>query len=83
MDIRFGLEEYYGGLHCGEGMEVMVDGNWIPTRIEVQIVSGWSGCGFLDWIASKSIMNYFVCRVVSLSEELPCFYANLQETCYG
>ena len=21
MDIRFGLEEYYGGLHCGEGME--------------------------------------------------------------
>ena len=23
MDIRFGLEEYYGGLHCGEGMEAV------------------------------------------------------------
>lgn len=35
MDIRFGLEEYYGGLHCGTGMEVLIDGKWIPTRIEM------------------------------------------------
>ncbi len=41
MDIRFGLEEYYGGLHCGEGMEVMLDGNWIPTRIEMSIGGKW------------------------------------------
>ena len=34
MDIRFGLEEYYGGLHCGTGMEV-------PTRIEMNINSKW------------------------------------------
>lgn len=34
MDIRFGLEEYYGGLHCGTGMEVFMDGKWIPTCIE-------------------------------------------------
>ena len=39
MDIRFGLEEHYGGLHCGEGMEVMVDGKWIRTRIEMDINS--------------------------------------------
>ncbi len=32
MDIRFGLEEYYGGLHCGEGMEVILDGNWLRMR---------------------------------------------------
>ena len=32
MDIRFGLEEYYGGLHCGEGMEVILDGNWRTMR---------------------------------------------------
>lgn len=47
MDIRFGLEEYYGGLHCGEGMEVMVDGKWIHTRIEMDINSKWylvAGC---------------------------------------
>ena len=33
MDVRFGLEEYYGGLHCGEGMDVEIDGEWVPTRI--------------------------------------------------
>ena len=34
MDIRFVLEDYYGGLHCGETMEVFVKKKWIPTRIE-------------------------------------------------
>ena len=24
MDIRFGLADYYGGLHCGECFDVMV-----------------------------------------------------------
>ena len=33
-DIRFDLEDYYGGLHCGETFEVMVNGKWQPTRIE-------------------------------------------------
>lgn len=41
MDIRFGLEEYYGGLHCGTGMEVMLNGKWIPTRIEMNIGGRW------------------------------------------
>lgn len=35
MDIRFGMEEYYGGLHCGECMEVALNGEWVPTRIEM------------------------------------------------
>lgn len=35
MDIRFGLEEYYGGLHCGTTMDVLVGNKWIPTRIEM------------------------------------------------
>ena len=35
IDIRFSMEEYYGGLRCGETMEVLIDGNWIPTRIEM------------------------------------------------
>ena len=34
MDIRFVLEDYYGGLNCGETMEVFVKNKWIPTRIE-------------------------------------------------
>lgn len=41
MDIWFGLEEYYGGLHCGTGMEAMLDGKWVPTRIEMNINSKW------------------------------------------
>lgn len=35
MDIRFGLNDYYGGLHCGTTMEALIDGKWIPTRIEM------------------------------------------------
>lgn len=35
MDVRFGLKDYYGGLHCGTTMEALVDGKWIPTRIEL------------------------------------------------
>lgn len=34
MDINFGIEEYYGGLHCGEIFEVYINDTWIPTRIE-------------------------------------------------
>ena len=34
MDIRRGLDDYYGGLHCGETMDVLIGGEWIPTRIE-------------------------------------------------
>ena len=41
IDIRFGLEEYYGGLHSGEGMEIMVDGRWIYTHIEMGLNSKW------------------------------------------
>ena len=26
MDIRFGPLDYYGGLHCGERLEVLLDG---------------------------------------------------------
>lgn len=35
MDIRFGLDDFYGGLHCGTTMEVLIDGKWVPTRIEM------------------------------------------------
>ena len=33
-DIRFDLADYYGGLHCGECLEVFAGGKWKPTRIE-------------------------------------------------
>ena len=34
-DIRFGMESYYGGLHCGECFEVKINDVWVPVRIEV------------------------------------------------
>ena len=33
-DIRFDLNDYYGGLHGGDCFEVFVRGKWKPTRME-------------------------------------------------
>lgn len=41
MDVRFTLEDYYGGLHCGTCMDVMVKGKWVPTRIEMGVKNKW------------------------------------------
>lgn len=35
MNIRFGLDEYYGGLHCGDCLDVLLEGEWVSTRIEM------------------------------------------------
>lgn len=34
-DIRFGIESFYGGLHCGECFDVKVKDAWVPVRIEM------------------------------------------------
>lgn len=34
LDIRFDLDEYYGGLHCGQCFDVLAHGRWLPTRLE-------------------------------------------------
>lgn len=34
MDIRFGLNTYLGGLHCGECFDVWTGSHWEATRIE-------------------------------------------------
>jgi hypothetical protein len=41
MDVRYGLEDYYGGLHCGTGMDVKVNDRWQPTRIEMAASNEW------------------------------------------
>ena len=35
MDIRFSSNNYYGGLHCGETLDVKINGRWVSTRIEM------------------------------------------------
>lgn len=39
MDIRFGLEDYYGGLHRGDCLDVLLNGEWVSTRMEME--DGW------------------------------------------
>lgn len=34
-DIRFNIDEYYGGLHCGDCFEVLINNEWKPTCIEM------------------------------------------------
>lgn len=35
-NIRFDLESFYGGLHCGECFEVLIEKDkWEPVRIEM------------------------------------------------
>lgn len=35
LDVCFQNNEYYGGLHCGQTMDVKINQKWIPTRIEM------------------------------------------------
>ena len=39
MDIRFGVDEYYGGLSCGTTMDILIGDEWLHTRIEMG--EGW------------------------------------------
>ena len=39
MDIRFGVNEYFGGLNCGTAMDVLINNKWVHTRIEMG--NGW------------------------------------------
>lgn len=49
-DIRSGLNEYYGGLHCGQSFEVFDGKHWKPTRIEMDS----AGTG-IWWVSTPTI----------------------------
>ena len=54
MDIRYGLNRYHGGLHCGEQLEVLVNRRWFPTRIEKD--KDW----YLVGIKTESLISMLV-----------------------
>ena len=56
MDIRFGLEAYYGGLHCGTTMEVFIEEQWRPTRIELSANNQW----YLVGVPAKQLAGLLV-----------------------
>lgn len=33
------------GFHCGEGLEVLVDDEWVQTRMEMNLASAGTGTG--------------------------------------
>ena len=51
MDIRFGLNAYLGGLHCGECFDVWTGSQWEATRIERG--EDW----YLDGIAIQNLVG--------------------------
>ena len=56
MDIRFSTEDYYGGLHCGDTFEVLINDEWEPTRIEMGFDREW----YLVGIECKDIVGLTV-----------------------
>ena len=55
-NIRFGLEECYHGLYCGEGLEVLVGKRWVRTRIEK--AADWYLVGIdTDWLDGLRIAD--------------------------
>ena len=61
MDIRFENKEIYGGLHCGTTMEVLINDEWVPTRIEYgndwYLVGGAEG--IVTRTSSKNIVTTY------------------------
>jgi hypothetical protein len=49
-DIRFNSDDCYGGLHCGTTMDILLDGQWVPTRIEMG-KCGW----YLDGVQIETL----------------------------
>lgn len=39
--LRAGAVWVVDGFHCGEPLEVMIDGTWVKTRIEVDAGGNW------------------------------------------
>mgnify|MGYP003466818164 FL=1 len=46
------------GFHCGEGLEVLVDDQWVTTRMEMTLARAWylvgtSYCGDLEYVRAR------------------------------
>ena len=41
MAIRYGLEEYSAGIHCGQPLEVKIKNRWQWTRMEMSVEGKW------------------------------------------
>lgn len=83
MDIRFDLDDYYGGLHCGTSMEVFVNNKWVPTRIEINDQWYLVGIKTGNLIGLRVRIKYSL-GAVSLNKDCPIFISKFKkgERCY-
>ena len=74
-DIRFGLGDYYGGLHCGDALEVFTGRKWKPTRIALAALlfgfcralgNVYSGFDFLKALNLPAAMYNMLPYIISL-----------------
>lgn len=66
-DIRFSLEAYYGGLHCGECFDVLIGSRWVPTRIEM------SDCWYLVGVKTDRLAGcVYGCDGGTWGAAVPC-----------
>ena len=61
-NIRFGLEECYHGLYCGEGLEVLVGKRWVRTRIEKAADWYLVGIDTAGRAAGKGMSKLAICK---------------------
>ena len=56
--VRYSLEEFSAGLHCGEGWEVKIGNRYVPTRIEYKIGVGYYLVGINTFALSGIMVRY-------------------------
>lgn len=49
-DVAFPDGTTAGGLHCGQTFDILINGRWISTRIEMDWNTGWYLVGVADSI---------------------------------
>jgi len=57
-DIKFDNGREYGGLHCGEVIEIYFTSGWVPARIEYDDDSGWYLVGYKESPGYISMQGY-------------------------
>ena len=65
-DIRFGIESYYGGLHCGDCFDVKVRDVWIPVRIEMD--ENWYLVGLSKTRLGGNVIKLRISIVISSTD---------------
>lgn len=76
-DIRFDLESFYGGLHCGECFDVKVKNVWVPVRIEMGDDWYLVGLNVSRLFSHSSFPLYFSTNIIPCSASKDCLKSRI------